>query len=411
MRMDYLHFIIKNHRFLAFGFSLTFFSSVGQTYFISVFGPAIREEFNLSHGEFGAYYALGTITSAACLVWAGRIIDRIDLRYFTTGLIILTACACLIMATVTLAPILALALFSLRFTGQGLMNHAAVTSMARYFDSGRGRAISFAMLGLPTAVAIFPFFGVTLIETIGWRETWLVSSLILILFFLPFTIWLLKDHKVRHQSYLRRAMQFDLHTDTSDASPTGRNWTPKEVLHDKRFYMIGLSIMASSFIVTGFFFHQAHLAASKSWTPAWMASAFVGFTFGSILGSLSIGQMIDRTGAARLLPYFLIPLALACILISIATAPFYAFIFTILLGLSTGSGQTLIGAIWPELYGLAHLGAIRAMVMSLTVIASALAPVILGYLIDQQVLMSTISVGCFFYAITGWILISLALKK
>jgi len=408
--MRYPEFLWRNRRFLSFGLLTAFFSSFGQTYFIAVFGPAIRAEFGLSHGEFGGLYAIGTTLSAVVLIWAGRLIDRLPLRQFAPGLAVALAGACALMALAPGAIVLALALFTLRLTGQGLMSHTALTSMARYFEAERGRAVAFAMLGFPLAVAVFPLLGVALEEALGWRRAWAAMALAVGLGLAPLMLWLLRGHGMRHRRFLVRTTRRSAAGDDTRTDQR-RQWSRPEVLRDPRFYLLGLAVMAPSYIVTGFFFHQGQLAADKGWTAAFMASAFIGYSVGSVAGSLTVGQLVDRWSATRIAPYYLLPLALACTLIAVADAPPVAIAFTLLIGLSSGGGQTLIGTIWPELYGVLHLGAIRAMVMSLSVVASALSPVSMGWLIDRQVAMPDIALGCLGYALIASGLIVVASRR
>jgi MFS family permease len=404
----YFSFIWGNRRFLGFGAMIAFCSSFGQTYFIAVFGPEIRAEFGLSHGEFGGLYAIGTGISAVCLVWAGRLIDRIELRRFSLGVVCCLIAACAFMAVVPAAPFLVLGLFMLRISGQGLMSHTAMTSMARYFDAERGRAVSVAMMGFPLGVAVFPLVAVTLIDAVGWRATWSVCALALSLSLSFGVFWLLRGHEQRHRSFLERAA--GSYGGGGAAASGLRQWSRRDVLHDKRFYLLVMAVMAPSYITTGFFFHQGALAADKGWSATLMASAFVGYTVGSIAGALSMGPLIDRTGSLRLFPFYLAPLVLACALIAWLDGAWTAMVFTILLGLGSGGGQTLIGTIWPELYGALHLGAIRSMIASVNVIGSALSPVTMGWLIDAGIDMRTISIGCLFYALFAIAMIVLALS-
>ena len=81
--MNYFDFIKKNWRFLGFGVSLNFFSSTGQTFYISIFGGEFRRDFGLSDGDFGFIYMIATLLSAVSLIWLGRLIDSMDLRYYT----------------------------------------------------------------------------------------------------------------------------------------------------------------------------------------------------------------------------------------------------------------------------------------------------------------------------------------
>ncbi len=411
--MGYFQFVRRNRRFLSFGILVAFFSAFGQTFFIAVFGPDIRAEFNLSHGDFGGYYAIGTAVSGVTLIWAGKLIDRFDLRWVTAGVASLLILACVFMSIVPVAWALAPAIFALRLSGQGLMSHTAMTAMGRYFEAERGRAVSIAILGFPLGVAVFPGLAVWLSGQFGWRMAWALVALALTLFLIPVLLWLLKGHGARHRFFLAQTTGSTDPGMAARAQPTGRRrqWTRAEVLRDPRFYLLCFAITAPSFISTGLFFHQAHLAAAKGWSLAWLAAAFVAYTVGAIGANLAFGPLIDKYGARRLLPYYLYPLVLACLTIVFFNHPLSAVALTLFLGLTSGSGQTLVGAAWPEFYGALNLGAIRAMVMSMSVGASALSPFVLGWLIDRGASMESMAVGFLVYlalAIAG-IMAALAL--
>ena len=411
--MGYFQFVRRNRRFLSFGILVAFFSAFGQTFFIAVFGPDIRAEFNLSHGDFGGYYAIGTAVSGVTLIWAGKLIDRFDLRWVTAGVASLLILACVFMSIVPVAWALAPAIFALRLSGQGLMSHTAMTAMGRYFEAERGRAVSIAILGFPLGVAVFPGLAVWLSGQFGWRMAWALVALALTLFLIPVLLWLLKGHGARHRFFLAQTTGSTDPGMAARAQPSGRRrqWTRAEVLRDPRFYLLCFAITAPSFISTGLFFHQAHLAAAKGWSLAWLAAAFAAYTVGAIGANLAFGPLIDKYGARRLLPYYLYPLVLACLTIVFFNHPLSAVALTLFLGLTSGSGQTLVGAAWPEFYGALNLGAIRAMVMSMSVGASALSPFVLGWLIDRGASMESMAVGFLVYlalAIAG-IMAALAL--
>ena len=78
--------IRSNFKIIVFGFVFTFFSSVGQSFFIGLFNSNIREELNISHGEFGTLYGIATLCSSLTLIWLGKKID--DLRLFNYSLFV-----------------------------------------------------------------------------------------------------------------------------------------------------------------------------------------------------------------------------------------------------------------------------------------------------------------------------------
>ena len=308
---DYLKFIAANLRFVTFGFFLAFASSFGQTFFIGTFGPAIQMEFSLSHTSWGTIYMVGTLGSAALLPWTGKQIDRFDLRPYTALVCILLTIACGFTAFVTTGVMLVFAIFLLRQSGQGLMSHVAITSMTRYFDRDRGRAVAIATLGFSTGEAFLPFLAVIAISVCGWRWAYGGIAILLAVGLIPCVFWLLRDYDKRHQAYLARI--------SAPATPGGqfhRSWTRTEVLKDIRFYLLLPGILAPSLIVTAMFFHHLNLADAKNWSHAWITGSYVIYAAAAILTALASGPLIDRFGASRQVSIMLMPLTVAMIVIA-----------------------------------------------------------------------------------------------
>ena len=165
--------MLRQHgRFLAFGLTLTFLSSFGQTFFIALFNESLRAEFALSHSAIGAYYSIATLASGLTIAWLGRAVDWVDLRVFTALVCVALAAAAFGMAWVPSALVLVGVFFLLRLTGQGLLSHAALTTMSRYFDETRGKAMALAGLGYPLGEAVLPVVAVGLMTAFGWRQVW-----------------------------------------------------------------------------------------------------------------------------------------------------------------------------------------------------------------------------------------------
>ncbi len=402
--MRFLDFLAANRRFLAFGFATAFFSAFGQTFFIAVFGGELRAEFGLSHGEFGSVYSLATVASGAILIWAGRQIDRFPLGLFSGLVCGLLALACLSMAWAPSLAVLGLAIFVCRLAGQGLMSHTALTSMARHFERDRGKAISIANLGFPTGQAVFPIVAVSVIAAIGWRETWLAAAALIAIGVLPLSHWLLRGHHERARH--RRALATVSATTSATAPSRRRQWSRAEVLRDSRFYLILPAAMFPSFVGTGIIFHQVHLVAAKGWSLEWFAGGFAGLAAASVASALLAGLLVDRYGAARLLVWALVPEGVALALLASFNHPMTALAMLVMMGLSMGAFRTVTGALWAELYGVDHLGAIRALVAALMVFASAGSPVSMGWLIDAGVSMEAIAMMCI-----GYLAVAIALGR
>jgi predicted MFS family arabinose efflux permease len=299
---------------------------------------------------------------------------------------------------------LVLAIFLLRQSGQGLMSHIALTSMARYFDVGRGRAIAIASLGFSAGEAMLPFLAVLAIGLVGWRWTYGGVAFFVVLAILPLLLWLLKGHGERHRSHISRL------ADPANAMHGVVSWTRGQVMRDPNFYLLLVGILAPSLILTAMFFHHLNLAAAKGWSNAWITGNYIVYAVATVATSLSSGPLIDRLGAVRLVPFMLAPLTLAMIVIGLFDNPFVVWPYFILAGLSTGVGHTAISAMWAEVYGVAHLGAIKSLVAALGVFSSALGPVAMGGLMDLGVAIGTVCLIFAGYTVVGAVTIMIGLK-
>ena len=381
----YRELLSTNRRLLGFGFVTALYSSFGQTYFIGIIGPHIQLEFGLSHTLWGMIYMIGTIGSAALLPWTGGLIDRFVLRRYTLAACLLLVCACAYIATTTGPVTLVLAIFLLRHAGQGLISHISITSMVRYFDRERGRAIAFASLGFTVGEAILPVIAVYALALIGWRWTYGASAVLIVLTGIPTVLWLLKGHDTvdsRHIRVTRDANQTSL--------PAVRSWTRGEVIRDYLFYLLMPGLLAFSMIGTALFFHHLTLADEKGWSHTWITGNYSVFAATTVVTLILAGTLVDRLSAIRIMPYLLIPLVLAMMTIGFVQSAWGVIPYMLLLGIQSGFYFPVVSALWAELYGVGHIGAIKSLSASAMVLSSAIGPVIMGWLADLGVPLSTV---------------------
>ncbi len=401
----YQEIFVINGRLVAFSFLMALYSSFGQTYFVGVFGPQVQAEFGLSHTMWGTIYLLGTLASALVLPFSGALIDRLRLRPFALAVSGLLIVACFYMAWVPGPVGLVLAIFLLRHSGQGLASHVSVTSMARYFDRDRGRAIAIAAMGYTVGEAVLPFLAVVLIAIMGWRWTYASAAIFIILTLIPAGFWLLRDHDSFHRRHTR------VQANTPEGSTaTRRSWTRAEVLRDVRFYLMCPGILSSSMIVTAFFFHHLNIASAKGWSGEWITGTYILYAGAGTVTMLLAGPLIDRLTAVRVTQIMLIPLVLSCLILGLAAHPLAVLVYMVVLGVHSGLHLTSVSALWAELYGLKHLGAIKSLYTALMVLSSALGPVIMGSLMDLGVGIALTCALFAGYALIGNLLLLIALR-
>ena len=354
----------------------------GQTIFIAQFNTALRGEFGLSHGEFGGLYTIATMASAFTLVFAGVLADRFGPRMLATISMLGLAATALLMASLGNIVLLVVGLALLRFFGQGMLSHIAMTTMSRWFNRFRGRALSFAGLGYTLGDATLPFIVTLAILSFGWRNVWLATAVVMVTVTIPLILFLLRDPPDGKRAKRDGLVNPDAALSTA---PTGTGWTRAVVLRDPLFWLIIPGIMAPPAIGTLFIFHQAHLAELKGWGLTTFTAFFPFLSVTVVLTALFAGALVDRFGAFRVMPVVLLPLGVAGLLIGTLSPEWTIPLIFIAMGLTQGMMNPIVGALWVEMYGTAHIGGIRAIATAALVAASALGPGISGALIDLGV--------------------------
>ena len=369
-------FLRDNARWLLGGFLLTLFSGFGQTIFIGASGGELRAAFDLTNGEWGNLYGLATLGSAATLPFLGRIIDVRPGWQVAAMTIPALAAACLLMASAQSVLVLGISLYLLRLLGQGMMSHIALTETARWFAATRGRAISIVVLGFQAQEAILPLTFTVLVASFGYQLGWYAAAASLILVALPAIVFLYSQERTPQG-------EAEIHTSQ------GRDWTRGEVLRDPLFYLMLTGVLAPAFIGTTLFFHRDHLAEVRGLSDETMSLGIPVMAALTVAFALLTGRLVDRFGAARILPIFLVPLSLGSLSVAALDGPWGVIVFFGFFGISYGFATTLFGSLWPEAYGTKNLGAIRSVTQSAMVFSTALGPWITGALIDRGVPLTT----------------------
>ncbi|MDZ7763674.1 MAG: MFS transporter [Melioribacteraceae bacterium] len=367
--MDYIRFFLGNKRLISFGFILTFFSSFGQTFLLSLYVPKIINEFQLTNSYFGGLYAIATVGSSFILAYVGKLIDKTDLRKYTLYSALLLLLACLIMAFSFNIVMIFFGLLGLRFAGQGLLSHISNTSISKFFDKTRGKALSITSLGYSTGEGVFPVIMSFVIIYAGWRNSLIINSAVVAFVLIPF-IWFALSKQTDNQP-----------KNTEEKSDL--NFSRKELFSDKNFYLIAANSIVLPFLVTGLFFYQSSLAQFKGWTLEWLSFSFIGFAVGRTIFSLISGKFIDKYSAIKLLPFYLIPFFVGLLALFFVDHIYAALVYLTLTGVSIGLSGTIKAAVIAEIYGTNNLGGIRSIFATIAILGTALSPFLFGWLIDN----------------------------
>jgi len=364
-----------NFKVILFGFIFTFFSSFGQSFFLGLFNSSIRDALSISHGQFGSIYASATLLSSFILVWVGKKIDDFNILKFASYVIALLAISCFLFSKISSVFFLFFSIFLMRLSGQGLMSHTATTTISRFFEKTRGRALSTTWLGLSLAEFILPLLIIFLLTFVDWRNIWIVISIFVIVVLPIITFSLVKNIKLDSRETINLN---DVKTKEI------KQWKRGEVLKDYRFYIICLTMLAMPSIATGTFVYQSFIVSSKNWGPYVIAQSFMVYSVLSVITLFLSGFLIDKFTSRKLLIYMNIPLLVATFVLYYFNSPFSSFVFLGLIGVSNGLSNVLGSATWAEIYGVKYIGSIKALTTAFMVFSTAFGTALFGILIDNS---------------------------
>ncbi|MDB9930402.1 MFS transporter [Candidatus Pelagibacter sp.] len=364
-----------NFKVILFGFIFTFFSSFGQSFFLGLFNSSIRDALSISHGQFGSIYASATLLSSFILVWVGKKIDDFNILKFASYVIALLAISCFLFSKISSVVFLFFSIFLMRLSGQGLMSHTATTTISRFFEKTRGRALSTTWLGLSLAEFILPLLIIFLLTFVDWRNIWIVISIFVIIVLPIITFSLVKNIKLDSRETINLN---DVKTKEI------KQWKRSEVLKDYRFYIICLTMLAMPSIATGTFVYQSFIVSSKNWGPYVIAQSFMVYSVLSVITLFLSGFLIDKFTSRKLLIYMNIPLLVATFVLYYFNSPFSSFVFLGLIGVSNGLSNVLGSATWAEIYGVKYIGSIKALTTAFMVFSTAFGTALFGILIDNS---------------------------
>jgi predicted MFS family arabinose efflux permease len=363
-----------NKKVIIFGFIFTFFSSFGQSFFLGLFNAPIRNELGISHGQFGSIYASATICSSLLLIWVGKKIDDYRIFNYSFFVVILLFASSLFFSFINSVYFLAVGIFLMRLSGQGLMSHASTTTISRFFERSRGKALSTIWLGLSTAEFILPVLITYFFLIYSWRTVWQGISLLIILF-LPFVI-------------LSTIKSINLDSREIDRNPKIKkikikSWRRRDVIKDYRFYIISLNMLAMPWMATGVFVYQSFITDSKMWAVYTIPKAFMVYSITSIVTLFLSGFLVDKFTGRKLILFMNLPLLLAMFVLFRFNHESFAYIFLGLIGVSNGLANILGSSTWAEIYGVKYIGSIKALTTAFMVFSTAFGTAVFGLLIDN----------------------------
>lgn len=344
----------------------------GQTLGVSVFVDPIIAGLDLTRSQVSGAYLVGTLTGALALPRVGRLIDRHGIRLTMTVVATLFAVVLAAMSQVAGLLTLGLGFVGIRMLGQGSLNLTATTSVAVAFDRGRGAAIGLTTAAGQALMSAAPLVLSLVIGGVGWRATWLVAAATVAVVVVPVGWFGMRGFglEVGRAEVARRRQAEGV------VAPGG--WTRREAARTLMLWVVAGAVTATGLIGTGLSFHQISILGEQGLTPAEAAANFLPQTAAGLVAVLAMGALVDRVPPRVLVGAAMTTLAAAMVGVRFVAPGWSAALFGAGIGAAGGSMRALEAAALPAYFGTAHIGAIRGLVMTINVAATAFGPLALA---------------------------------
>jgi MFS transporter, OFA family, oxalate/formate antiporter len=349
----------------------------GQTYSLSIFVDHFINDIGISRSGLSTLFTVGTIVGSFALPIVGQQIDLHGSRVMVAVVAGLFGLACIYMSFVQNAVMLGLGFIAIRALGQGSLTVVSRNAINQWWIRRRGMAlgISGILLALIGTGGI-PKLIFWLNAGYGWRFTFVVLGLILLLGLTPLALIFLRD----------RPEKYGLLPDSNHVSKAGVgavpatevNWTLAEATRTPAFWVATLGLASISLLSNGLSFHMISIFGDKGLSVEIAVSVFLPIAIAGAVVALSSSVLAAWIPVHLQLTAGLFFQALALGLARSLSNAELAMLYGVTLGVTMGLQRSVNGLIWATYFGRKHLGKITGYSMIILIVGSALGPLPLG---------------------------------
>ena len=357
-------------------------TGVGQTYGVSVFNPSLLDTLGISLSALTGAYMVGTLFASLPQAFIGSLMDRFGIRWVMTAVVILLGGACLFFSTVNSLWTLLLGFFLLRLLGQGGLSLLAGNIPAMWFREKLGVVTGIVSGGFSISMAVIPAFFLFLINRLGWRAAYARLGLLVWIIMLPILIVIFRNNPGEIKQRIDGADATD--RTASEEDTFGQNsFDLKTARKTPAFWILLINVSLWAMIVTAIFFNLLSIFDSQGISSSVAAATYTTYAIASLITQIVAGPIADRGSLQYLLLACMSALAAGVVVLTLATSPWIAHSYAVLLGISTGLISLVGGTMFARYYGRKHLGKLRGSVITAQVASSSMGPFITGIIYDQ----------------------------
>lgn len=349
----------------------------GRTQGLGLITEPLLKDLRFDRVHYANINLWATLIGAVICIPIGRVQDRLGSRAVLAIVGALLGATVIAMSRATAAQLFVLITLT-RALGQSALSVVSLTMVGQWFRKGLDKAMAIFTVVMTIGFMIaFPVVQ-SLVERAGWRPTWAgVGWAILLL--VPLAIL------VRHPPTV---------VEGEEAVEASEGHTLVQAMQTSAFWIMGLSSAFYGLIASGIgLFNESVLAERGMGADVYRGSLAV-TALTALIGNFLGGYLAAKGSMNRLMAVAMLLLMLGLAALPNLTTSWQVMAVAVLMGVAGGFVMVLFFSFWGRVYGRAYLGQIQGAAQTLTVLASAIGPVLLA-----QCVHATGSYSSAFYAL------------
>jgi MFS family permease len=362
----------------------------GRTQGLGLVTEPLLNDFGISRTAYAQINLVATLVGALFCAGVGRFIDRAGSRVVLTT--VLLALGVVVVAMSLAAGVMALlGLVTLtRGFGQSALSVISLAMVGKWFRRRLLHAMAvYTVIVSVGFMAAFPSVG-ALVLSVGWRTAWAAVGLCLIAGLAPLA-WLL-DRSAPET--VGQQVDGGGSGRTESTLRAGGDATLQEALRSPAFWVFALASSVYGLVASGIGLFNESILAERGFAPEIYHRALAVTAVTALLGNGAAGALAHRGSLRRVLVTALLILTAALAALARVTTVAQVMAQAVAMGIVGGFVMVVFFSFWGRAYGRVHLGRIQGAAQAMTVVASAVGPLLLASWVD-----ATGSYATAFYAL------------
>jgi MFS family permease len=356
----------------------------GRTQGLGLITEPLLADLGISRVRYAELNFWATILGSAGAIGVGQLIDRLGSRIVLTLVVLALGSVVCAMSQTSSFAALALAITLTRGLGQSALSVVSIAMVGHWFV----RRIDAAMAVYSVAMSVgfmmaFPLVG-TLVQAWGWRAAWLAVGCGLLGLLAPLSAALVRRGPeacgLVPDGALPRSAHIPAENARTSGATTGYRWT--EALRTPAFWIFAVGTALYGLVASGIGLFNESILAQRGFGAQTYYYTLVVTAVTALAGNFLGGWLATWVPLSRLMAISLFVLTGGLVALPHVSTQLHVMVWAMAMGLGGGLVMVLFFSVWPRVFGRRHLGTIQGAAQALTVLASALGPLLLAWCVE-----------------------------